>query len=345
MVQQGWSRPYVNHQVNRVRRAFRWGVENELAPASVLHGLQAVAPLKRGRTEAPEPLPVKPVPDEHVDAVVPHVSRQVAAMIELQLLSGARPGEIVRLRPCDVDRSATVWVYRPSRHKTQYRGQEREIYLGPKAQDVLRPWLLRAAEAYCFSPAEAEKERNATRRTKRKTPMTPSQAKRRPTQNPKRPKRDRFSVAAYRRAIEYAIKKAGVPHWHPHQLRHNCATRVRRAYGLDVAQVIFGQQELSSTQVYAEADRARALTVMAQTGWPPTQAAFVPHLPLRHSHYSVADSARGRADDQRYVSRSACCASSSVARNPGRNCQFARPGCTRRGMFDRRHVFHPVVRS
>ena len=38
---------------------------------------------------------------ELVDAVEPHVSAQVRAMIQLQLHSLARLGEIVKLRVCD----------------------------------------------------------------------------------------------------------------------------------------------------------------------------------------------------------------------------------------------------
>lgn len=47
MVNKGCCRTEVNRRVNRIRRVFRWGVENELVPAQVLHALQAVAPLKR----------------------------------------------------------------------------------------------------------------------------------------------------------------------------------------------------------------------------------------------------------------------------------------------------------
>jgi len=61
----GPQKPLCRNQVNartkRIRRVFRWAVENELVPPSTLHGLQAVAPLKRGRTTAKESAPVKPV--------------------------------------------------------------------------------------------------------------------------------------------------------------------------------------------------------------------------------------------------------------------------------------------
>lgn len=38
-------RNVINDRTNRVRRTFKWGVENELVPATVLHALQAVSPL------------------------------------------------------------------------------------------------------------------------------------------------------------------------------------------------------------------------------------------------------------------------------------------------------------
>lgn len=116
-VDHGLCRTHINMRINRIRRIFKWGVENELVPSSVLHALQAVAPLKEGRTAARESEPVKPVPDDQVDAVLPLVSRQVAAMIELQRLTRMRPGEVVIMRPCDVDRSGDVWVYNPAGHK------------------------------------------------------------------------------------------------------------------------------------------------------------------------------------------------------------------------------------
>jgi uncharacterized protein HemY len=93
--------------------------------------------------------------------------------------------------------------------------------------------------------------------------MTPSQAKRKAKAKPNRAKRERYDRDSNRRAIEYAIKKAGVPHWHPHQLRHSCGTRIRREHGLDVAQVLLGHRSASITEVYAEVDRAKAVAVMA----------------------------------------------------------------------------------
>jgi integrase len=111
MIKEGWSRNYVNEQIGRVKRCFKWAVSRELMPAAVVHGLSTVDGLERGETTARETDPVKPVPDEWVDATVPHVSRQVAGLIRLQQATGMRPGEAVIIRGCDLDTTGKVWVY------------------------------------------------------------------------------------------------------------------------------------------------------------------------------------------------------------------------------------------
>lgn len=55
-------------------------------------------------------------------------------------------------------------------------------------------------------------------------------------------------------------------HWHPHQLRHNAATRLRKEFGIDVAQVVLGHKTLTVTQVYAEKDVESARKIMLQVG-------------------------------------------------------------------------------
>jgi integrase len=106
---QSWARGVINQRVGRIRRMFRWGVENELVPASVHQGLMAVRGLQRGRSEARETLPVRPVPVAFVEAILPHVRAQVAAMVRLQLATGMRPGEVTIMRGIDLDMSGSVW--------------------------------------------------------------------------------------------------------------------------------------------------------------------------------------------------------------------------------------------
>jgi hypothetical protein len=96
--------------------------------------------------------PVKPVPEPHIDAVLSHVSRQVKAMVELQLLSGARPGEICLLRGYDLDTTGRLWTYKPATHKNEHHEHDHTIYLGPRAQEVVKPFLKTNTQAYLFSP-------------------------------------------------------------------------------------------------------------------------------------------------------------------------------------------------
>jgi integrase len=54
--------------------------------------------------------------------------------------------------------------------------------------------------------------------------------------------------------------------WHPNQLRHSAATRLRRVFGLDVAKAVLGHSSVMPTQVYAEQDQAAAADAMRKTG-------------------------------------------------------------------------------
>ncbi len=133
MIDADLSRRVINRNIRRIKRIFKWGVENELVPGGVSHALHAVASLRKGRSAAREIDPVKPVPDEHVDAIKPHISAQVWAMIELQRLTGMRPGEVRLMRGCDLDTTGPIWEYRPAAHKTEHHGKERLVAIGPRA--------------------------------------------------------------------------------------------------------------------------------------------------------------------------------------------------------------------
>lgn len=261
-VRKGLARRTINQHVGRIKRIFRWAVAEELVPPSVYHGLQAVEGLRRGRSEAKEGKRVEPVPEEHIEAVLPHVSAAVRAMVELQRLTGMRPGEVTTMRGFEIDRTGATWIYRPARHKTAHHGHERVVYLGPKAQRVLAPFLEDGREHYLFSPREAEEARNAKRSLakRRNRKQKPCASKR------KRPWRLHYDPATYRRAIQRACEKADVPRWHPHQLRHNAATALREQFGIEAARVVLGHRSAAVTEIYAELDRETAARIMAQVG-------------------------------------------------------------------------------
>jgi integrase len=118
-----------------------------------------------------------------------------------------------------------------------HKGGRRIILLGPKAQALITPYLLRPADAYLFSPREAvEKQLGELNRRVRHGPHPP---------------RDHYCTITYRHAIQNACRRAGVPTWHPHQLRHNAATRLTEQFGWEIARVLLGHQSVETTRIYA----------------------------------------------------------------------------------------------
>ncbi len=198
--------------------------------------------------------------------MLPYLTVPVRAMVQIQRLTGMRPGEVVILRPCDIERtSGKTWVYRPESHKTEHHDIARVVFLGPKAQAILAPFLFRNPGAYCFSPREAVEELRRRQREIRKTPIQPSQRDRR-RRKPRKQPGERYSVDTYGNAIERACLKAGIPEWHPNQLRHSKATEIRREAGLDAARAVLGHRTPKVTEVYAEIDQAKAAAVMEKLG-------------------------------------------------------------------------------
>jgi integrase len=265
LINAGLTRGGINGRIERLKRLFRWAVSEELVPASVIWGLNSVPGLRRGRTNAKESPPVLPVPDAIIDATLPFLPPTVADMVRLQRLTGARPGEVCQLRPCDLDRTKDIWSFRPASHKTQHHERTRVVFFGPKAQAILAPYLLRDTQAHCFSPAESERRRRAQRRSQRVSKIRPSQRSRRKF-NPQRSPHDRYDERAYRRAIHRACDKAEIPRWSPNRIRHTAATQIRSRFGLEAAQVVLGHSEADTTQIYAERDLAKAAEIMRQVG-------------------------------------------------------------------------------
>lgn len=309
------NRNTINARIKIIRRMFKWAVGEELVPADVWKALDAVESLRKGRSEARESEPVRPVAQELIDGARANVSRQVRALIDLQLLTGARPGELMELRQMDLDTSGPVWKVRLSEHKTAHHGHARTVRFGPKAQAILREFMTpsRPVHKPLFSPMEAEEERQAERHKKRKTPMscgnTPGDGV---AEEPERSPGDSYDVTSYRRAIRRGCLKAFPPPshlsrktvpcrgrkrkssrwetpaewrkrlgeekwaelerwrdehtWHPHQLRHNRATEIRRSFGLDGAQVILGHKSAKITEGYAEVDESKADAIISATG-------------------------------------------------------------------------------
>jgi integrase len=206
-------------------------------------------------------------------------------MIQVQRLTGARPGEVCVMRAIDIDMRGHIWLYRPGsdeeqgRHKTAHHGHTRVIAIGPKAQEVIKPFLTTNLTAYFFRPVDALDNPKWARRRK------PG---------------EHYTVDSYRQAIERGCDRAFPPpatlgrmegetcrawrqrltaeqreelkawqkahRWHPHQLRHSLATEIRREHGLDAARAVLGHRSPAITEIYAELDANKAAEVMGKLG-------------------------------------------------------------------------------
>jgi integrase len=125
---------------------------------------------------------VKPANPDHVEAALLHMPRPVQVMVRFQLLTGCRPSEACLVRALDLDMSnPKCWVYRQGsdhgahgEHKTAHHGRDRVILIGPRAQEMLLPYLTTDLTAYLFCSKDATRERNEKQRAKRQTPLYPS---------------------------------------------------------------------------------------------------------------------------------------------------------------------------
>jgi integrase len=237
LAREGKSRNYINAVCSRVKRMFKWGVSEELIPPSIFHAIATVPGLRKGRSEARETVPRAPVAWEHVEPVLGELSPTVAAMAELQWLTGARSQSICQARAGQFDCAAAPWAWRP-RHKTEHLDHELILFVGPRAQAILSPFIDgKSPGDYLFQPKHLNGKRAQGFRAF-------------------------YDSVSYLRAISRAVDRVNraraqedlppIPHWTPHQLRHARGTLVRERHGLEAAQAALGHSRLASTQIYAQ---------------------------------------------------------------------------------------------
>jgi hypothetical protein len=61
MIAEGLARGVINSRIGRINFVFSWAVSEEMAPPSLAHALSTVRGLQRGRTDARETEPIRPV--------------------------------------------------------------------------------------------------------------------------------------------------------------------------------------------------------------------------------------------------------------------------------------------
>lgn len=253
MIRAGNSRSYINQNIGRIKRMFRWGVSKQLVDVTVYQALKTLEGLKKGRTNAKETLPILPVPDEVINQTLKFIKSDTTAdMIRIQRLTSCRPGELFCMRPKDINQveyaDSGVWIYRPESHKMEHRNRCRIIVVGPKAQQILMKYLDRTPETPCFLRKNGEpyKRFHYSKHIK--------SACGRAFPAPK--DLDTEAKKAWRKEHQ----------WAPNRIRHTASTEIRKLHDLEAAQVIAGHAQMETTQIYAEKNLDKAVSVMAEYG-------------------------------------------------------------------------------
>ena len=248
------SRKYVNSVMVRVNRIFRWAAgDGDCLPAEIANKLEKIAPLEIGETKARETDAVEPVADSVVEKTIEHLPKILADLVRVQRLIGCRPGEVCQLTPGMIDRTGDVWEVKLKHHKNAHRGQTRTLSIGPKAQAILLPYLLRGDDECLFRPMDVDKKRRAELSAARVTPLSCGN---RPGSNrvskPQRKPGKQYTTQSYSKAIKRVCEVHGIEHWSPNQLRHTATTEARNELGLEHAAARAGHKDLETTLIYAK---------------------------------------------------------------------------------------------
>jgi integrase len=247
-----------------VKQIWKWGVSTGRIKVELLQGLETV-PLPR--REETRPARIREAADPaDVQKTIEHLRGPVRAMVLLQLHTGARPEEVMRLRVRDVKREGKVrisgagsfdcdaeriWVVAPAEHKTTRHNKARAIFFGKTDQLILGPFLDRDEDAYLFSPQESMSElQDGQRKERLERREGGSGGSRKKTKGNLDHCRSRYDGHSYRQAIERACVKAGVPVWTPYQLRHLAAEQIDELYGAQAVQEFLGHSDAKTTERY-----------------------------------------------------------------------------------------------
>jgi integrase len=261
MVRSGrFCRAVVNRYTSRILTALSWGVENELVEPRTVHRLREVKALPKRTPGTFESKKRRGVPDNVVKRTLPFLPPTVAAMVQVQRLTGLRPSEVFRMTVGNIDTTQEngLWYYTPDHHKTeQHTDDDKIIPLGLPEQKLIAPYLTgKKSTESIFSPRTAMQERNAEKRANRKTKITPSQMERNAARATKPSKCGEFyDKNSYNRAVTYAIRKGNkageaIPHWTPYQLRHSAGTETSKTEGREKAQALLTHSTIETTGIY-----------------------------------------------------------------------------------------------
>ena len=276
---QRWSRRTINSYCDEVVRVFAWGItEGELGPPAErqaqLQELRNVPGLRKGRPVAGS-LPPREVAKrgeltiEEIKKTQEQCCPTIAAMIEVQLLTGMRPLEITRMRACDISTipgtQVRIYTPAPEANKLDHADKDRVIFIGPRAWALLEPRLSTRTDGYIFRPRDGRIEAKKRRSDTRKNPITPGEIRRR-RGTMKYPDGEHYKTQSYGHAIAAAAVRAGVRRWGPNRLRHFAASYIAEHESVQVAQTLLGHSNLATTMIYVKVAQRQAIAAAERLG-------------------------------------------------------------------------------
>ena len=78
--------------------------------------------------------------------------------------------------------------------------------------------------------------------------------------------KETYDKGSYAQAVVRGCHRAGVPEFRPNRVRHTAATRIRKAFGLEAAQVALDHERMGTTEIYAEKNLALSVEVSRELG-------------------------------------------------------------------------------
>ena len=216
-----------------ILEALRYAEIRNMIPDGTYSAFQII-PLPR---KAKQPKRISPTCLDELDQIRDAVGQTVYDILRLEILTGMRPGELLRLRPCDIVKMPSgVWQYVIYRHKTSGRtGAPLVKYIGPKAQKILNHYIVPSRpEAPLFI------------RPSGKPHTTQTVAKR----------------------IYYAKQtRPNFPQsFHQYKCRHAAGTEARKRQGLEGAQAFLGHANRATSEIYAEVNQDLAIALALEIG-------------------------------------------------------------------------------
>lgn len=225
----GLKRTTIEKDARHIRQAWKWAAQTERIPESAYRALTVVdVPRTAGRSKT-----ITPADPAEVRKTIRKLPAPLAALVQIQLATGARPSELLDLTPGQLIRKGkftaagiqyTVppgqWVRVIDTSKT---GIPRLIYFPPASVAILsRLCRGRPADRPIFRPADHTHRGG-----------------------------ERYSAGGYRQAVRRAAKLAGVQPWNPYQLRHLRKAQVMESLGADAAKALLGHSSPVMTARYA----------------------------------------------------------------------------------------------